>query len=92
MTDVNVFRNGAVHIRASACDQCLLSRDRIVSGARARQLITDTRAETGSSFICHKSQVSDEPESICRSWWDQFATEDPILRMAIAMDIVTEVS
>lgn len=90
-SEVNVFRNGKVHVRATPCDKCLYSKDRIVTGDRARQLTTDTRAEVGSTFVCHRSQVSDEPETICASWFDNFGMEDPILRLAVAMDVVERV-
>lgn len=87
----DVYRDGRVHVRASQCDNCLLSRDRLVPGERARQLISETRAEVGSSFICHKHQVSDEPEAICSAWFDRFGMEDPILRLAVAMDVIERV-
>jgi hypothetical protein len=88
---VNVYRDGAVHVRAEQCANCLLSRDRLVDGARARDLIRETRAAEGGSFVCHRSQVSDEPEAICRAWWDRYAMEDMTLRMAVAFGIVKEV-
>ena len=83
-----VYRDGRIHVRSEKCDHCLYSKDRLVTGERARQLTTDTRAEVGSSFICHKSQVSDEPEAICHEWFRNFAHEDPILRLATAMGAV----
>lgn len=83
-----VAREGKVHVRSSECDQCLLTAGRIVPGERARQLIRDTRAEEGASFICHKSQVSAEPPSICRGWFDRFGDEDPYLRLASGMGVV----
>jgi hypothetical protein len=83
-----VYRDGKVHVRGSQCDHCLYSKDRLVPGDRARELTTDTRAEVGASFICHKSQVSDEGESICSAWFKHFGMEDPILRLAAAMGVV----
>lgn len=83
-----IYRDGKVHVRASQCANCLLSRDRLVPGERARQLIADTRATAGSSFICHRNQVSDEPEAICRAWWDRYATDDPILSLAVSMGVI----
>lgn len=85
---VEVFRDGKVHVRGSQCDACLLSRDRLVSGARARDLISSTRETDGGSFICHKSQVTAEPESICGAWFERFADEDPILSLAKAMGVI----
>lgn len=36
------------------CGQCLTSRDRIVSGERAAELVRGCR-ETNTKFICHKT-------------------------------------
>lgn len=83
-----IYRDGHVHVREKQCDRCLLSKDRLVPGGRARQIIEDTRAAEGSSFICHRNLVSDEPEAICRAWWDRFADEDSILRLAMYFEIV----
>lgn len=91
MSDHNVAYNGRVWVRGEKCDACLYSPDRIVPGSRARDLTAATRAEEGSTFICHKGQVSDEPTSICRGWWDSFAEEDHLLRAALAMGLVSYV-
>lgn len=88
---VEVYRDGRIHVRANPCHNCLYSKDRLVDGARARQITTDTRAEVGKTFICHRAKVSDEPETICASWFDKFGMEDPILRMAVGMDVIERV-
>jgi len=88
MTRSEVYRDGRIHVRGEKCGNCLYSPDRLVSGARARELTTDPRAEPGSTFVCHRSQVSDEPEAICSAWFDNFAREDPILRLAMAMGVI----
>lgn len=75
----NVYRDGQVHVRAEVCDHCLLSGDRLVSGARARELIAQTRSTLGGSFICHRGQVTDDGDAICRAWFDRYAKDDPIL-------------
>jgi hypothetical protein len=91
MVAVNVARDGKVHVRASQCGNCLFSKDRLVPGERARELIRDTRAEEGSTFVCHRSQVSDEPEAICHTWFEKYAQEDAWLRLAIGMDLIERV-
>ena len=83
-----VFRDGKVHVRGAQCGNCLYSRDRLVSGERARQLTTDTRAVEGSTFVCHRAQVSEEGEAICHTWFERFGADDPILRLAMAMDAI----
>jgi len=91
MSGPEVAYDGYVWVRKSKCDACLYSPDRIVDGSRARELTTQTRAEEGATFICHKGQVSNEPNSICRGWWDAFAAEDQTLRMAVAMGLIAYV-
>ena len=92
MSEVNVYRDGKLHVRATQCGNCLYSKDRLVDGARARDITAETRAEVGSSFVCHRSQVSDEPEAVCSVWFDRFADEDPIMRLAQTMGIVQRVT
>jgi hypothetical protein len=41
-------------VMSRACDQCLFSKERIVSGERAAEVIRKTR-ERNCHFICHKS-------------------------------------
>lgn len=87
----NVYRDGFVHVRAHNCGNCLLSKDRLVDGPRARQIIEATRASDGGHFVCHRNQVSDEPEAICAAWYDRFGGESVILRLAEAMGVVKRV-
>ncbi len=91
MPTVNVYRDGKLHVRAEQCGNCLYSKDRLVDGARARDITAETRGTEGGSFVCHRSQVSDEPEAVCSVWFDRFAEEDAIMRLAIAADIVERI-
>lgn len=85
----NTYRDGKVHVAATKCNACLLSPDRIVSGSRAAQIVKDTKDDSGATFTCHKGTLSGE-DMICRGWYDKFAKDDPILRMAVAMDAIEE--
>lgn len=91
MSPVNVYRDGKVYVRDVECSQCLLGADRLVSGARAREYVATTRATPGSSFVCHRSAVSDEPESICAGWWARFHGEDAAMMLADALGVVERV-
>lgn len=42
---------------AEPCSECLVSTDRIVPGARAAELIKETR-RGDCKFICHKAQIA----------------------------------
>jgi hypothetical protein len=43
-----------LNLAAHPCSECLTTRNRIVSGSRAAQIVRDCRA-TDKHFICHKS-------------------------------------
>lgn len=81
-----VYRDGYVHVREQVCDHCLLGPDRLVSGARAREIIASTRSRDAATFLCHRGQITDESEAICRSWFDAFGDEDWIMRLAVHLD------
>lgn len=44
-------------LASKRCDQCLTTRNRIVPGARAAQIVRDCR-RTGSHFQCHKGAIA----------------------------------
>lgn len=54
-------------LMSEKCDQCLLSPQRIVSGARTAQILKDCRRRD-VSFICHKTPAG--REIICRGHFD----------------------
>jgi hypothetical protein len=87
----DVFYDGKVHVRAVQCDRCLFGPARLVSGARARAIVTSSQETEGGSFICHRGQVSDEPTAICAVWWERFAMRDNLFRLAVALDVVERV-
>lgn len=89
---VEVFVGGRLRVRAAQCSACLFSRDRLVGGSRAREIVAETRAQDGSSFICHRGQVyPGEVNAICAVWWDRYSDEDWIMRYAKQLGIVERV-
>lgn len=47
---------------AKQCDQCLFSKDRIVSSNRMKDILNDCRRQD-THFVCHKSSM--EGGSVC---------------------------
>jgi len=45
-------------LAARRCGECLMSRDRIVSGERAAEIVRGCRG-SGTHFLCHKAQGDD---------------------------------
>lgn len=87
MTTSTIYRDGKVHVLAEQCSACLLSPGRIVSGARAAQIVRDTKDDPGATFICHKAQLAGE-DAICRGWFDRLGDRDPILRLAATVGVL----
>lgn len=52
-------------VYAERCDECLFSKDKIVSDARRKQILTDCRRRD-SHFICHKSK-----DVCCRGFYEK---------------------
>jgi hypothetical protein len=90
--ETEVYRDGLLHVRGEPCDRCLFGADRLVDGPRARAIIRDARAREGGTFVCHRSQIADVGPAICSVYFDRFAKEDMLLRLAIAMNIVQRIN
>lgn len=50
------------------CNQCLFSKDRIVSAQRVREILNDCKRE-GRHFTCHKATMQGR-DVCCRSFYD----------------------
>jgi hypothetical protein len=59
-------------LAARPCAQCLTSRNRIVSGERAAEIIRDCR-RTGTHFFCHKGSIKGL-QVHCRGVHDRFGS------------------
>jgi hypothetical protein len=74
-------------VMARQCDQCLFSPERIVSGARAAQIIRDC-ARRDVSFECHKGSLA-ERHIACRGHFDTGVGQ--MSRIAERLRIVVEI-
>lgn len=50
------------------CDQCLFSKNRIVSGERMKQILNDCK-RNDTHFVCHKATIAGK-EVCCRGFYD----------------------
>lgn len=64
------------------CGQCLTTKNRIVSGKRAAEIVRGCR-QTGNHFICHKSGAGEIVH--CRGVHDRFGSN--VHRFAVAVGI-----
>ena len=56
-----------------SCDQCLFSKNRIVSAERVREILSDCRKDE-THFICHKASIAGA-NVCCRSFFDTQDTQ-----------------
>lgn len=66
------------------CSQCLFSKDKIVSNARRKQILTECKRDD-SHFICHKTK-----DACCRGFFNTFSTN--LIRIAGRLKAIEYVS
>lgn len=92
MSTHEVYRDGKVHVLREECGTCIFRpATRPVDGARVAGMVRDTMDEPGATVVCHSTLYQDDVRhAICRGWFDRLGDRDPILRLAVAMDIIVE--
>ena len=55
-------------VKKECCDQCLFSKDKIVSNRRRKEILDGCR-QNEHHFICHKATI-DNKDICCRSFYD----------------------
>lgn len=84
----NAYRDGKVHVMEEECENCLFHpKDRLVSAAGVKQIVASTKDEPGATFSCHLGTIHGD-DAICRGWFDGFGNRDPIMQLAVAMDVI----
>ena len=71
------------------CKNCLMSKDRIVSGERAKDIIKDC-AQNQTYFICHKSSI-EGGEVCCRNFFDKLSHLSKLATFAKGVGAVEQV-
>jgi hypothetical protein len=77
---------------AERCEQCLFSKETIVSNARRKQVLADCR-RNDAHFICHKHGVGDDEELhgedvCCRGFYDRDPGATNMMRIAGRLGMV----
>ena len=60
---------GRLRVMAKRCDECLLTRNRVVSDERVADILAQC-AESGRAFECHKATIVGE-HLVCRGFYDE---------------------
>ena len=68
-------------VMAKQCDQCLFSKNRIVSLARKREVLAEC-ARNDAHFICHKASIAGDQDVCCRGFYDKDPGASNLMRIA----------
>lgn len=68
-----------MQVYKECCKNCLLSPDRIVSPAKAKQIIEGCKRDQ-THFICHKATMEGK-EVICKTFFDQLGHYSQMIRI-----------
>ena len=74
----------------TSCQNCLLSKDSIVSPQRRKEILSEI-TQTQSYFICHKSSMNGEgkeSEICCRKFYDSLGHVSQMVRIAERLNVV----
>jgi len=71
-------------VKKECCNQCLFSKDRIVSGERMKEILSDCR-KNDTHFICHKASIEGE-NNCCRGFYDKQSSS--MIRIAQRLNCV----
>lgn len=61
------------------CKNCLLSKDRIVSPQRAKEIIQNCKSKQ-IHFICHKASIEGK-DIVCNAFYNQFGGFSQLVRI-----------
>lgn len=79
---MSVVRDG-FRVMNERCDQCLFSKNKIVSDERRREILEGCKAED-RHFECHKSTLAGVPVC-CRGFYDADRGDSTNIRVAKAL-------
>jgi hypothetical protein len=74
----------AFQVCEKPCDQCLFSKDRIVSAKRVREILSDCKRKD-THFVCHKASIA-ERDVCCRTFFD--TRNSQMIRIAARLNMV----
>lgn len=68
------------------CKNCLLSKNRIVSPQRAKEVVEECMSNQ-SFFICHKSSMK-KGDTMCKKFYDSFGDQSQLVRVAKRLGVI----
>ena len=77
---------GKIKVYNEHCANCLLTPDRIVSPAKAKELLSECLTSE-NFFICHKASMEDKVV-VCKGFFDKFKDDVTVLQLAQRLDYI----
>lgn len=76
-------------VQSKPCNQCLFTKNRIVSKERATSIVKDS-LKKDTFFVCHKSSIEGDGhgEVCCKTYWDRYKNQFNLGRIAQRLDVV----
>lgn len=78
-----------IEVQKSKCNQCLFTKNKIVSNARKKDII-ETCINNRTHFICHKDQLSGDgrDELVCRGYYDKLGHHSQMIRICERINMI----
>jgi hypothetical protein len=74
-------------VQKEKCDQCLFTKNRIVTAKRMKAIIKDCQVKD-TFFICHKGTQIGSDDLCCRGFWDHYKNQFNLGRIAQRLKVV----
>ncbi len=75
-----------IQVYHECCNQCLLSKNRIVSASRVKEIINGC-VKKQTHFICHKASIEGK-DILCKTYFDKFGHYSQMVRIAERLNMV----
>lgn len=88
-----VYSDGKVHVMAEKCETCIFRPGNLMhlEPGRVKEMVEGSIAD-GAGITCHKTiHGGAEQEATCRGFYDSYADQVLVFRMAQAYGIIEEV-
>ena len=80
-----------MNIQKTKCNQCLFSKDRIVTSKAAAEVVKNC-LKNDTYFSCHKAKIKGDKDNVCcKGFWDAHKSNFNLGRIAQRLNAVREV-
>ena len=79
------MKKSTFKVMENKCNQCLFSKNKIVSNERRKDILEECKRNDGH-FICHKATIAGDEDVCCRGFYDTQSTN--LIRIAERLDMI----